>query len=184
MLGKEFGERAEVGDDGSTPHPRLGAATRSGRGLLGALMVLPFLASGSLGQESGHYKTEVGIAPLSGRASSQSFTTSVAGAFITGSAGRCPAGFATRVGAWSSLRNRAVPVDLMLSKLSAAVDVPLLSWTGQAERFSVYASESPIGVVSPANLFLTTRDCGARANGLPKHSPLVFFQVVPSDGHP
>ena len=54
-----------------------------------------------------------------------------------------------------------VPVFLQVNKNASEVTDVDLAWSGQAQEFNLYRSESPIDLIAPKNILLTTPLCSA-----------------------
>ncbi len=140
----------------SRPHWRFETIVRTAvSSWLLSLGVLSLVAA----QESPNYKVKrLTVTALAERLSSTSYRNTLVASEVIGTAGVCPEGSATHLGFWSVLGPGQVPVLLTVGRTPANASIDL-SWTGQSASFEVYRDTSPVAVIAPENLLVTTSSC-------------------------
>jgi len=133
-----------------------------------------------VGQQSSHFQIRrFSVTPIAGPSSSENFQGRMNFSMVTGSAGVCPSGTATTLGFWSILGPRTLPVVLTAAKNEHGLSEIVLAWSGQADEFTLYRSKSPVDVVHPRNVLLTTGVC-EKADASSGLSDLFFYKVIRS----
>ena len=143
--------------------------------LVGAICILPFCPA--FAQESPNFNIRrLSITVVAETSASPSYRNTTTAAPVIGSTGVCPSGMASTLGFWSLLGPRDVPTMLALRKSG---ENPVLAWSGQADEFTVYRSNSPLELVRPWNVVLTTTFCEA-TDTTAGTNDLVFYAVRPT----
>jgi hypothetical protein len=148
----------------------------------GALLILllPVVPwDSAAAQQSAHFHVRrFSLAAISEPSASEHYRGRVNLSMVTGASGVCPSGISTTLGFWSVLGRQTVPVVLTVRRGAPGMSENVLTWSGQADEFTVYRSESPEDVIDPSNALLTTRNC-EEADSISGSPTLLFYKVTP-----
>lgn len=135
-------------------------------------------------QESANFTLKrVTVSSIAEHSGSASFMNTVTGIDIGGSASVCPTGMAVTTGFWSVKGISSIPVILtaMVNEIEPQ-DVDL-DWTGLGPTFSLYRSENPENIISPANLFGMLSECAdTDSTAVISEGVVLFYKVEPDSG--